>query len=66
LGLLREAAAEHAEVWLEMVGPRGALERRRVRPLRVDGGRVRVVDTARDAELVVAAHRIASVAPTTA
>jgi hypothetical protein len=25
-----------------------------------------VVDTARDAELVVAAHRIASVAPTTA
>jgi hypothetical protein len=55
LGLLREAAAEHAEVWLEMVGPRGALERRRVRPLRVDGGRVRVVDTARDAEIVVAA-----------
>lgn len=65
LGLLREAAAEQAEVWLEVVGPRGALERRRVRPVRVDGGRVRVVDTARDAELVVAAHRIASVAPTT-
>lgn len=63
LGLLREAAAEHAEVWLELVGSRGDLERRRVRPVRVDGGRVRVVDTARDAEIVVAAHRVASVTP---
>jgi len=63
LGLLREAAAEHTEVWLELVGSRGALERRRVRPVRVDGGRVRVVDTARDAEIVVAAHRVAAVAP---
>ncbi len=63
LGLLREAAAEHTEVWLEVVGSRGSLERRRVRPVRVDGGRVRVVDTGRDAEIVVAAHRIASVAP---
>ncbi|MEV7973756.1 helicase-associated domain-containing protein [Cellulomonas sp. NPDC089187] len=61
LATLREAAADHAEVWLEMVGPRGALERRRVRPLRVDGGRVRVTDTARDAEIVVAAHRVAGV-----
>ncbi len=63
LGLLREAAAEHTEVWLELVGARGGLERRRVRPLRVDGGRVRVVDTTRDAEIVVAAHRIADVTP---
>lgn len=61
LATLREAAADHAEVWLELVGPRGALERRRVRPLRVDGGRVRVTDTARDAEIVVAAHRVAGV-----
>jgi hypothetical protein len=61
LGLLREAAAGHAEVWLDLVGSRGALERRRVRPVRVDGGRVRVVDTARDAEIVVAAHRVAAV-----
>lgn len=63
LGLLREAAAEHAEVWLELVGSRGDLERRRVRPVWVDGGRVRVIDTARDAEIVVAAHRVASVTP---
>lgn len=61
LGLLREAAAGHTEVWLDLVGSRGALERRRVRPVRVDGGRVRVVDTARDAEIVVAAHRVAAV-----
>ncbi|MBW0256055.1 hypothetical protein J5O08_18515, partial [Cellulomonas sp. PS-H5] len=63
LGLLREAAAGHTEVWLEVVGSRGALERRRVLPVRVDGGRVRVVDTARDAEIVVAAHRVAAVTP---
>lgn len=61
LGLLREAAAGHLDVWLDLVGSRGALERRRVRPVRVDGGRVRVVDTARDAEIVVAAHRVAAV-----
>ncbi|WP_454050961.1 helicase-associated domain-containing protein [Cellulomonas sp. Marseille-Q8402] len=61
LGMLREAAAGHTEVWLDLVGSRGALERRRVRPVRVDGGRVRVVDTARDAEIVVAAHRVAAV-----
>ncbi|WP_263120069.1 helicase-associated domain-containing protein [Cellulomonas sp. RIT-PI-Y] len=66
LATLREAAADHAEVWLELVGPRGALERRRVRPLRVDGGRVRVMDTARDAEIVVAAHRVAGVTRLTA
>jgi hypothetical protein len=63
LGLLREAAAGHTEVWLDLVGSRGDLERRRVRPVRVDGGRVRVVDTARDAEIVVAAHRVAAVTP---
>ncbi|QZN86118.1 helicase-associated domain-containing protein [Cellulomonas sp. C5510] len=63
LGLLREAAAGHTEVWLDVVGSRGALERRRVRPVRVDGGRVRVVDTTRDAEIVVAAHRVAAVTP---
>jgi hypothetical protein len=61
--MLREAAAGRTEVWLDVVGSRGALERRRVRPVRVDGGRVRVVDTARDAEIVVAAHRVAAVTP---
>ncbi|MFI2753182.1 helicase-associated domain-containing protein [Cellulomonas sp. P22] len=63
LGVLREAAAQGREVWLEMVGPHGAHQRRRVRPVHVEGGRVRVRDEARDAELTVAVHRIASVTP---
>ncbi|WP_149203816.1 helicase-associated domain-containing protein [Actinotalea subterranea] len=63
LALLREAAAEGREVWLEIVGPAGTTTRRRVRPLRVDEGRVRAVDAEREAELTVAVHRIAGVAP---
>ncbi len=58
--LLREAAAERALVWVEIVGGRGMLERRLLRPLSVDGGRLRAVDPAREAELVVAVHRIAA------
>ena len=61
LATLREAAADGREVWLEIVGPQGTPRRRRVRPLRVDAGRVRAVDTERDAELTVAVHRIAGV-----
>lgn len=61
LGLLREAAADGHEVWLEVAGPTGALTRRRVRPLRIDAGRLRAVDVAREAELTVAVHRIAGV-----
>ena len=57
--LLREAAAERSLVWVEIVGGRGVLERRLVRPVSVDGGRLRAVDPAREAELVVAVHRIA-------
>lgn len=63
LGVLREAAAQGREVWLEMVGPHGVHQRRRVRPVHVEGGRVRVRDEARDAELTVAVHRIASATP---
>ncbi|NTW42021.1 MAG: hypothetical protein HGA44_19435, partial [Cellulomonadaceae bacterium] len=63
LALLRDAAAQGREVWLEVVGPQGITERRRVRPLRVDGGRVRAVDPEREAELTVAVHRIAHVTP---
>ncbi|GHS89474.1 hypothetical protein AGMMS50218_15840 [Actinomycetota bacterium] len=63
LGLLREAVADHTDVWLEVVGPQGSLQRRRVRPLRLDGGRLRAIDPSRDAELTVAVHRIASVSP---
>lgn len=63
LGLLREAIADGAMVWLEVVGPTGSQDRRRVRPLTLDAGRLRAQDPARDAELTVAVHRIASVAP---
>ena len=61
MAILRKAAADGREVWLEIVGPQGTPRRRRVRPLRVDAGRVRAVDTERDAELTVAVHRIAGV-----
>lgn len=60
--LLREAAAERGLVRVDVVGPRGVLERRLLRPVSVDGGRLRAVDPAREAELVVAVHRIAGVA----
>ena len=63
LALLREAAAEGREVWLDLIGPDGSPQRRRVRPLRVDGGRARAVDAEREAELTVAVHRIAGVSP---
>lgn len=59
--LLREALAARQEVWVEMVGPSGSLQRRLLRPVRLDGGRLRALDTARAAELTVAVHRIASV-----
>ncbi|WP_225755158.1 helicase-associated domain-containing protein [Actinotalea sp. Marseille-Q4924] len=63
LDLLREAAGAGRDVWLEMVDPAGVPVRRRVRPVRVDGGRVRVVDAERETEMTVAVHRIASVTP---
>ncbi|MCB7136934.1 helicase-associated domain-containing protein [Cellulosimicrobium marinum] len=65
LGLLREAIADGSSVWLEVVGPAGSPARRLVRPLTLDAGRLRAQDPARDAELTVAVHRIASVAPAT-
>lgn len=58
LAVLRDAAARGTDVWLEVAGP-GGLTRRRVRPLRVADGRVRVLDAERAAELTVAVHRIA-------
>jgi hypothetical protein len=63
IAALRQAAAERSPVWVELVGPDGRPQRRRVRPVRVDAGRVRVVDLDREAELTVAVHRISSVAP---
>ncbi|MCL2464156.1 MAG: helicase-associated domain-containing protein [Micrococcales bacterium] len=59
--LLREAGAEHRSVWVDVVGARGELERRLLRPVSVDGGRLRAVDPARETELVVALHRVAAV-----
>jgi hypothetical protein len=61
LELLREAAVEHRQVWLDVVGQDGTTMRRRVRPVRVDAGRVRVLDLDREAELTIAVHRIIDV-----
>ena len=61
--LLREAAQARASVWVEMVGPDGTSQRRLVRPLKVEGGRLRALDPQREAELTVAVHRIAGVEP---
>ncbi|WP_051275026.1 helicase-associated domain-containing protein [Cellulomonas sp. URHD0024] len=61
LVLLREAAAEKFAVWVELVGSSGVPDRRLLRPLRVEGGRLRAIDPARESELTVAVHRIASV-----
>jgi hypothetical protein len=47
-------------VWVEMVG-RSGLERRKLKPLKLDGGRLRALDAHREAELTIAVHRIASV-----
>ena len=63
LALLRDAVRDGADVWVELVDGHGRPARRRVRPLRVDGGRLRAVDTSRGAELTVAVHRIAAVEP---
>ncbi|PVU83366.1 hypothetical protein DDP54_10570 [Cellulomonas sp. WB94] len=62
LGLLREAVEDRTDVWLELVDAHGVPQRRRVRPLRLEAGRLRALDPARDSELTVAVHRIASVA----
>jgi hypothetical protein len=65
LAVLREAAAGGGEIWLEIAGPDGPT-RRRVRVLHVDGGRVRVLDRQREAELVVATHRVVAAEPVAA
>lgn len=61
LETLRAAAETGTEVDLVVAGPTGHSETRLVRPLSVDGGRVRVLDVRRGAEITVAPHRIASV-----
>ena len=61
--VLREAAADRSLVWVDVVGGRGVLERRLLRPVSVEAGRLRAIDPAREAELVVAVHRIAAAEP---
>ena len=61
LVVLREAAQARTAVWVEIVGPDGRADRRLVRPLKVEGGRLRALDPRREAELTVAVHRIADV-----
>lgn len=61
VALLHEAVAEKLEVDVELIGSRGLPEVRRLSPRRLDGGRLRAIDTAREAEITVAVHRIASV-----
>lgn len=61
--LLRTAAAGGSRVELVVATSGGRTDRRVVRPVSVDGGRVRVVDVEREAELVVATHRIVAVRP---
>ncbi|CAM3670818.1 helicase-associated domain-containing protein [Isoptericola cucumis] len=63
MAVLHDALRDGRSVWIEMVGPRGALERRELKPLRLDGGRLRALDPVREAELTVAVHRIAGVEP---
>ncbi len=63
LALLRDAVREGTHVWLELVDGHGRPVRRRVRPLRVEAGRLRALDPQRGAELTVAVHRIAAVDP---
>lgn len=63
LEALRLAASRGGNVELVMAGAQGGVQSRVVRPLTVDPGRIRVLDVRRDAEITVAAHRIAAVRP---
>ncbi|WP_019148930.1 helicase-associated domain-containing protein [Timonella senegalensis] len=59
--LLREAIADGSLVTIAMADSRGTLTHRTLKPLRLDSGRLRAADPARESELTVAIHRIASV-----
>ncbi len=59
--LLREAIADGALVTIAMADSRGTLTHRTLKPLTLDSGRLRAADPARESELTVAIHRIASV-----
>lgn len=63
LMVLREAVDGHTESWVDLVDDTGRTTRHRLRPVAVDGGRLRAVDPSRAVELTVAVHRIAAAAP---
>ncbi|PRZ08128.1 XPB/Ssl2-like helicase family protein [Isoptericola sp. CG 20/1183] len=63
LALLHDALRDGRTVLVEMVGGSGTLVRRELKPMRLEGGRLRALDPVREAELTVAVHRIASVEP---
>ena len=64
LALLHDALRDGSTVIVEVAGHTGRLERRELKPLKLDGGRLRALDPDREAELTIAVHRIASVLPT--
>ncbi|MEU4362807.1 helicase-associated domain-containing protein [Promicromonospora sp. NPDC023987] len=64
LALLRDALRDGSTVIVEVAGHTGRLERRELKPLNLDGGRLRALDPDREAELTIAVHRIAAVLPT--
>ncbi|GMA30369.1 hypothetical protein GCM10025875_03610 [Litorihabitans aurantiacus] len=63
VALLRDAARGQTPVWVTVVGPSGAADRRRLAPLRVQGGHVVARDLERGSDLTIALHRIAAVDP---
>ncbi|MEE6274214.1 helicase-associated domain-containing protein [Georgenia wangjunii] len=63
VALLHEAAQTGTPVSVIVIGPTGKPEKRRVRPVSIEGGRVRMVDLGREAEIIVAIHRISAVGP---
>lgn len=58
LELLRAAAAHGRRVRISVAADRGRIDERVVRVLSVDAGRIRLLDTDRDAEIVLAVHRL--------
>ncbi|MCL2092379.1 MAG: helicase-associated domain-containing protein, partial [Micrococcales bacterium] len=63
LMILREAVDRRTDTWVDLVDDTGRTTRHRLRPVAVDGGRLRAVDPSRAVELTVAVHRIAAAAP---
>lgn len=61
---LRDAIDSGMNVDIDLVDSHGQITTRTVRPLTLDSGRLRVLDPARDVELIIAVHRIVHVQET--